>query len=119
MLDRIKSAALVSLVVAPTLFPVGAMAQTTIYPAHITEVNTGWNNDGVGVTLDQPVVNPANCPIHDGIYMSPSGAGGNRTYLAAALTALANKLTVTVVISNTQCDPAGRPYLMAVSPSSP
>ncbi|WP_267222559.1 hypothetical protein [Dyella silvae] len=119
MLDRIKSVALASLIVVSTLLPVGAMAQAIIYPAHITEVNSGWGDDAVGVTLDQPQVNPAKCPITDGIYNSPAGAGGNRTFLAAALTALANKLTVTVVVSSTQCDPVGRPYLIAVSPSAP
>lgn len=119
MLNRIKTVVLVSLVIAQALFSVSAMAQTAIYPAHIIEINPGWGDDAVGVTLDQPLFNPANCPTKDGIYMNPSGTGGNRTLLATALTALANKLTVTVVVSNTKCDPDGRPWLVTVAPSSP
>lgn len=93
-----------------------AIAQTVIYPAHIVEVATGWDSDDMGVSLDQPVVNPAHCPTTD-YYMAQGGLPGNRTYLAAALSALSNNMTVTVVVSNTKCTNLGRPYLLAVSPS--
>jgi hypothetical protein len=63
MLDRMKIAIAAALIAMPALCPWNAIAQTVIYPAHITEVITGWNSDDVGISTDVPIVNPANCPI--------------------------------------------------------
>ncbi|PMQ04532.1 hypothetical protein DyAD56_14130 [Dyella sp. AD56] len=118
MLNRMKSVTLALLLTATVMNTSVSMAQTVVYPVQITEVATGWADATIGVYTDKPVVNPAHCPTPD-LYVSEAADPGNRTYYAAALTALANKLTTTLVISNTACSATGRPKLWAVTPSAP
>jgi len=120
-----KIAAYVSLLASSLLTSSNVAAGTTVvggytvvYPAHITELTTGWATDNWGVLTDAAVANPANC-ANNGQYMSDATDPGNRTYYAAALAAFVNKLPITVVVSNTQCTSQGWPKIVAISPSQP
>lgn len=125
MLNRMKIVMCASLLMSSLLVSLSATAGTTVvagntvvYPAHITELATGWGKDTWGIYTDVPVANPANCP-NNTQYVSDATDPGNRTYLATALAAFVNKLPITVVVSNTQCTADGFAKIMAITPSQP
>lgn len=105
----------IPLVVVVSLFPWAVMAQTGVGPVQITGIVTGYASDTVGIYTDKPIINPANCPNVD-LYQSDQTDPGNRTFYAAILVALANKLPTNIVVSNTTCTSSGRPRIWAVNP---
>lgn len=90
-----------------------AIAQTmTSTPTAITRIGTGWNNEAFSVYINQPLINPANCPDTDE-YGADTTIPGYNTHYAAALTAFATGKLVTFVISNTACS-QGRPMIVGL-----
>lgn len=79
----------------------------------ITVVRTGWNADSFAVVLNVPMLNPARCATPDG-YITQASLPGYRTYLAAALTAYANKSPVQVVVHDSECF-GNRPKLIGIN----
>src|SRR5581483_6959063 len=86
---------------------------------NIALLRTGWNADSFGVVLNQPLLNPARCPIPDG-YVSDSGQGGYDTYYEFVLNAYRKSWPITVVIDGTPgaCD-IGRPRIIGINAAPP
>jgi hypothetical protein len=102
------------LLVALTLFGFAstAFSQTAVFGS-ITLVRTGWNSDSFAIVTQEPIQNPAGCPIPDG-YISEKSLPGYNTYYAAVLTAYAAKVpAVGITIHNTECF-GGRPKLIGI-----
>lgn len=118
MKNRSKAVVLATFIMVPIILPPCAEAQTMKGSVHIVTVTTGYGSDTVGMETVEPVINPANCALTSQ-YISDAGDPGNRTYYAAALAALTNKLVVDVVVSNTQCSVNGWPKILAVNPHWP
>lgn len=114
MLNYVKRKVLCLASVMSAIGVNSTVAQTVVGPVHITEVASGWANDDVSLGTDGTFVNPANCPNHD-FYISQQGQAGNRTHLAVALTAAANKVPVIIVVANSGCTTTGRPILWGVT----
>ncbi|WP_146745337.1 hypothetical protein [Dyella jiangningensis] len=93
-----------------------ASAQTVVGPVTIKGITTGWGGDFFGVSTGTTAANPANCPTAD-TYSSSSVESGYRTYLAAALTALSNGQSVTIVVDNVSCS-NNRPKLIGLNISA-
>jgi len=90
----------------------GAAAQQTTAPAHIAQIVTGWGYDSFSVNLGTAISNPAGCPASDMAVVS-TDSPGYKTYYAAALTAFANDLPVSLVISTTACE-GTRPRIIGI-----
>ena len=93
----------------------GTMAHaqtTTAEPNTILRLRTGWHSDVFSITVNRPIVNPANCSTADG-YMSEAPHNGHKTHYAAALMAFATGRQLFVTVSNTVCV-HGRPAIIGL-----
>src|SRR5687768_8328586 len=59
----------------------------------IKTIRTGWNVEAFGIEMNEPMQNPANCPLPDG-YIADSSQPGYKTYYAAALTAFVDRARI-------------------------
>lgn len=79
-----------------------AVAEPKNIPTQITMIRAGWNADSFGIVTVAPTANPHGCPNPDG-YVTDSSQPGYHTYYAATLLAFAERATVIVVVSDTEC----------------
>ncbi|WP_266169232.1 hypothetical protein [Dyella subtropica] len=114
MSNEIKTISLALLFFVSMILSAASPAQTAVGPINLTQVNTGWNSDEISVGTGAPAINPATCPMTD-LYVTESGAPGNRSHYAAALTALANGLAVVIVVANQGCSSDGRPKIWGIT----
>jgi len=85
-----------------------------IIQTQITEITTGWNAEQFGIVTVAPIVGGLMCAKDHDAYATDHDHPGYQTYYAAALLAFAERATVIVVVSNTECV-AGRAALIGLN----
>jgi hypothetical protein len=108
-LSHAFAAMLICALTAPVL------AQQSSTNVNIVRLTSGWSSDVFHLTVDQPVINPGNCPTPDG-YSTELAQSGYKTHYAAALLAFSMGRRVSIAVSQTQgACVHGRPLIIGIS----
>jgi hypothetical protein len=79
----------------------------------VKEIDTGVNATQFTLVTNEPIANPAACPLSDG-YATDGAQPGYDTYYVAAITAFVERAKIVVVVAREKCI-AGRPHLIGIN----